>query len=155
MKIKIRNAKIGDLKFIIKGIKEIFRIEKCRLKREKLNEEKRLALKAIKRNEVKIAVKEKKSLGFIWFAFSSTTPYGVDYGSWGKRYCFVSWVYVLKEYRHKGIGSLLYSEVKKICKKKKVKEIIIDVYAINKKSIKFHNRMGFKPLLYIETENIK
>jgi len=37
----------------------------------------------------------------------------------------------------------------KICKKKGIEQIMLDVFTVNKKSARFHERMGFKPLLVI------
>jgi GNAT superfamily N-acetyltransferase len=102
-----------------------------------------------------VAVEGGKPVGFSCFKIGDMTPFGLDYGRWSGRYCWISWVYVVKGYRNQGVGSLLYEDIARICKRKKIKEIMLDIFTVNKKSASFHRRMGFKPFLSIFTRNVK
>lgn len=51
---------------------------------------------------------------------------------------------VLEEYRGESIGTELYNEFAKWCKKKKFKVIKVQTSAPNKKAIKFYHKNGFK-----------
>ena len=144
----IRNARLQDTKFVLDGIREIFRIENdIFVYREK----KKLAINAIMNKQVRVVIEENKPIGFSWFRISDLTPFGLDYGKWSRKYCWISFVYVVKSYRNQGIGSLLYEDIMKICKKKGIKQIMLDIFAVNKKSARFHEKIGFKPLLGIFT----
>lgn len=154
MNLTVRNAKPRDVDFILYGIKDTFRIEKDVFNDKICLEKKRLAKKAIKNNQVRIALKENNPVGFLWFKISDVTPFGLDYGRWSKKYCWISYVYILKGYRNQGIGSLLYDDITKICKKRGVKHIMLDVFTVNEKSARFHRKKGFKPFLSIYSKNL-
>ncbi len=151
MSLKIRDAKLHDTEFILSGIRDIFRIEKCVFSDRIYREKKRLTKNAIKNKQVRVVIEEDKPVGFSWFKIGDLTPFGLDYGKWSEKYCWISFVYVLESYTNQGIGSLLYEDIMSICKRKKVKQIMLDVFTVNKKSARFHERIGFKPLLSIFT----
>jgi ribosomal protein S18 acetylase RimI-like enzyme len=148
MNSAIRNAKLQDIGFVLSGIREIFRIENDIFV---YSEKKKLARNAIRDKHVRVVIKGGKPIGFSWFRISDSTPFGLDYGKWSEKYCWISFVYVLKNYRNQGIGSLLYDDVMRICRRKKVKQIMLDVFTVNKKSARFHESIGFRPLLSIFT----
>jgi phosphinothricin acetyltransferase len=152
MKIEIRNAKKEDELLILKGIKEICKLEKE--KPDSIAHLKKQFNHSLKRKEIIVTTINNKAVGFIWFLIASRVPYGVNYGK-QKKYCWLDWFYVLKEYRNKGIGTILLKELVKHCKKIKINEIITDVYNINKKSLQFHEKRGFKPRIEICEERIK
>jgi L-amino acid N-acyltransferase YncA len=53
-------------------------------------------------------------------------------------------VYVSRQYRKKGIGSLIIKELLSWLKKKKVKSISSGIFVNNKASIKLHEKFGFE-----------
>jgi diamine N-acetyltransferase len=53
-------------------------------------------------------------------------------------------MFVLEEYRSKGVGSMLYSEFMKWCKVNKVKKVRVQASAQNSLAIKFYKKNGFK-----------
>lgn len=151
--IKIDYAKKQDILFIIKGIKEI-----CKIEKEKPEKNSFLIKKikeALEKNQIIIARYKDEPIGFVQFIFSNKEPYGFDYGKHGKEYCWIEWIYVLKKYRNEGIGSGLYKNLAKICKNKNIKEIMLDVFEINKHGQKFYFDKGFKPLINILVEKLK
>jgi len=152
MCLKIRNAKLQDTEFILSGIREIFRIENDSFV---YSEKKKLARNAIRNKHIRVAIKENKPIGFSWFRISDLTPFGLDYGKWSRKYCWISFVHVLKDYRNQGIGSLLYDDIMRICRRKRIKQIMLDIFTVNKKSTSFHKKRGFEPLLSVYSKRIE
>jgi GNAT superfamily N-acetyltransferase len=152
--IKIENAKTKNINFILKGIKEILETEKIEFTKKQKIELKKSIVKDIKRKEIKVAIKENKPVGFIWFKFSNKIPFGVNYGKMDEKYCWVNWTYVTKKFRNKGIGSALYKEIEKVCKKKGIETMMLDIFKVNKLSEKVHKKLGFKELLSIYTKKV-
>ncbi|MFC7393470.1 GNAT family N-acetyltransferase [Scopulibacillus cellulosilyticus] len=52
-------------------------------------------------------------------------------------------VYVHKNYRKKGIGTALLKEIIRIAKEQKYATLVAGIDALNEKSIKIHERLGF------------
>jgi len=155
MNLKIRDARVQDTGFILSGIRDILRMENCVLNDKVYHEKKKLTKDAIKNKHVRVATKENRPVGFSWFKICDLTPFGLDYGRWDRKYCWISYIYVSKRYRNQGIGSLLYDDITKICKSKRIKQIMLDVFTVNKKSARFHKKIGFKPILSICAKTIK
>lgn len=61
-----------------------------------------------------------------------------------KDFIFVRYIAVHPQYQDKGVGSLLYAELIKNAKKKKVKQIRSLINLDNQKSIKLHEKLGFE-----------
>ena len=79
----------------------------------------------------------------------------MGYGKWGRKYCWISFVYVVEEHRGHSVGSLLYDDIMKICRRKRIEEIMLDVFTVNKKSERFHKKKGFKPFLSIYSKKTR
>lgn len=146
-----RFATPSDLAFILSGVKQIIEREKELFK---VSVQKRLAKKAVSSKKVRVALLNGERAGFLWFDFSKSFPFGVAYGAYPHRYAWVSWSFVEKKHRGKGVGRSLYEDLKKICRKKKIKKILSDVYEINSDSIAFHASIGFKPTVRIYEKNV-
>jgi GNAT superfamily N-acetyltransferase len=85
-------------------------------------------------------------IGFVSFELVTEYPFGFNYGDFGKGlYMWVSLVYVEESHRGSGIGKKLYAEVDQFARSHDIKDIYLDVYANNSKSIEFHHSMGFEP----------
>lgn len=141
-----------EMPFIIRGIVEISKKE-----REDLGSLRDLKTKtraAISKGEILIGRCSGKAVAFGWWTYSNKVPYGVDYGN-EKLFCWVNWVYVSKAYRKNGIGTLIYKEIEKECRKKKVKEIKLNIFPRSLKSLEFHKRKGFKSMLTIFHKKLK
>ncbi len=53
-------------------------------------------------------------------------------------------VLVVDEYRKKGIASMMFDKVFKVCLKKGVKQLTLEVRPSNKNAIKLYNKLGFE-----------
>jgi len=151
--IKIRNATSKDLNFIYGGTIDICKIEKQTPEKKSFTI-KQLKL-AIKNKKIRIAYLSEKPIGFVQFTFSNKSPYGLKYGRWKRKFCWIEWMYVSKGNRLQGIGKLLKKDLEKIVKRKKIKEIMLDVFEINKNAKKFYLKNEFKDIIHIMTTNLK
>lgn len=145
--IKSGYAKQTNLDFIIKGIREICKIEMEQIEPIKLLSKK--IIYAIKRKEIIVIIKNNCPIGFIWATFTKKIPYGVNFSDEEKTYCWVNWSYISKSERKKGLGHILYRLLEEECKKHNIYEIRGDIFTVNKKSLKFHQKLGYKPPLTI------
>lgn len=148
----IRYAEKGDINFILHGIREI-----CRIERQKPDSKTKLISlikKAIRKKEIRIIAQDKKDIGFVQFTFTKKSPYGIEYGNYNRRFCWIDWMYVAKEFRKKSIGRLLHKEVASACKKQGVSEIMLDVFHINSKARGFYEKEGFLEFIHILRERI-
>jgi GNAT superfamily N-acetyltransferase len=153
MAIVIDNASAVDLDFIVKGMFEICNIE--RQVSDPRNTLIKQAKKAIKGEEILVARDKAKIVGFIQFVFAKKNPYGLDYGNYNKKYCWIEWMYVRRGYRRKGIGKRLQENVIAVCKKHKVKEIMLDVFDVNKNARKFYEEEKFCNFIHILKEKVR
>lgn len=145
--MEIRDAGKGDFDFILFGKTEVARMEGFEI--PDMAHERRRVRKAIAEKRVRVAVDEGRPAGFIWFIESEEHPFGVDYGKFGMRYCWIDYVFVSEERRGKGIGTALYDDLARIARKRGVEKLMCDVFTVNKASADFHSRAGFEPLLTI------
>lgn len=155
--MKIRYAKPSELNFILRGIKEICTFEESSVWIEKFayfgnlmrSNSSPKVRKAIQKKNILIAILEKKPVGFLWFSISKKCPYGINYGEYSKKYLWIDFSFVSKKFRKHGIGTALYNESFKIAKRKKICTVVLDVFEINKLSMKFHKKLGFEPKIHL------
>ncbi len=150
--IKTSPAKHKHLNFILEGIKIIYKIEKEPYK-DKKNVTKNI-IKSIKNKEIIIADLNDKPVAFLQFNFSKKCPYGLNYSNWKNKFGWIEWLYVEKKQQHKKIGTLLQKEFEKECKKRKIKEILLDVYEVNQNARKFYQKNGYKEKIIILSKKI-
>ena len=151
--MKIRKAKKEDVNFVLNGIKEI-----CKIEKEKINSIKFLdkrVLNNIRKKRIILLEVEGKPVGFLEFIFSKKQPYGIDYEDEKKEFCWVNNMFVVKEFRRKGVGNDLFQELERICKKRKIKVILLDVFRINRKAGKFYKKEDFNPKIYVLEKKLK
>lgn len=77
-----------------------------------------------------LAIEDGKVIGRLEFHF-----YGCMQD--GYRMCYIDWVYVKKEYRHKGVAQSLFKEVEKIIRENKINQYYL-IRARNKDADKFY-----------------
>ncbi len=132
LKTKIREAKLKDLNYIYSLGKEIKELKFCRKMNFHDKIELREFIKRPKDNILLVAVSEKRVIGFLYAKIISKT------------WCMLDNLAVDKDYRNKGIGTLLLKEFYKILKKKKIHylQILEDIH--RKKTREFWKKNGFK-----------
>ncbi len=151
--LKIRYAIKADIPFILQGIREV-----CRIEMEKPDKKAkliRLINKAMKKKEIRVVTQDGKTAGFVQYQFTRKSPYGIEYGNYGKRFCWIDWMYISKEFRRSGIGNALRNEIRRICKKHRISEILLDVFQVNESARKFYSKEGFSEFIHILKEKIR
>ena len=68
------------------------------------------------------------------------------------KYLFLSKLYLLKDFRHKGIGNLVIQEIKQIAQKEKFKSIQLTVNKYNTNTIEAYKKYGFKVIDQVVTD---
>ncbi len=152
VQIKIRLAKMPDAKFVHRGIKDIVKIEEGAVWIErflKRSDRLKKISTAIRKKQIFVAFYGEKQIGAVWYIIAKKCPYGVDYGAYSKKYIWINFSFVLKDFRNRGVGTKLYNEVFKVAKRKGIRALVTDVFAMNKRSMRFHKKVGFKPKIYL------
>lgn len=149
----LRYANKNDISFVLQGIFEICAIEKQ--KKDSLAVALKLITDALRKKEIRIITDDDVIVGFIQFAFTKKNPYGLKYGDYERKYCWVDNMYVAKKFRKMGIGEMLLKDVRVICKKEKISEIMLDVFHVNKKARAFYEEEGFSEFIHILRQKIK
>lgn len=145
MKVKIRKAKLSDLKDIqnlnkILCEKENKEFDKSVNKNYPVTREGRKYFEErIKKDFVLVALVDKKIIGYIIGAISEIE----DYRNISKL-AEAENMLVLKDYRSKGIGKKLFDEFIRWSKTKKAERVRAVASAKNSKAIEFYRREGFK-----------
>ena len=150
--LSFRFACESDFKFVWAGRVEIAEIEKFVI--PDIEKDKTRVLSAIKNQKIRLALINGKPAGFIWFTISNATPFGVDYGPFDRSYAYINYVYVHPDFRKRRVGTSLYDELGDYCRQNGVKELICDVFEINKGSKKFHKGLGFKPFVSLYSKKL-
>jgi len=83
--------------------------------------------------------------GFIWFTMTKKCFVGIDNCDFMDSYVYISYVWVNKLIRGKGIAKKLYGKVIEYCKTKNIKKIWLDIPLNNNMSMDFHKKIGFEP----------
>ncbi len=83
--------------------------------------------------------------GFIWFTMTKKCFVGIDNCDFTDSYVYISYVWVNKLIRGKGIAKKLYAKVIEYCKANNVKKVWLDIPLNNKSSMDFHKKIGFEP----------
>ena len=140
--MKIRFATLKDFDLLIEGLEDIRKHEGYKYIHAK-EKDKLDYRKAIKNKNIKIIEVNGKKAGFLYFKLNFKLMY-ID-----EKFLWVQRIYVRKEFRGKGFSRILYNNAIKIARKNGLGKIFCDVYAVNKKSIKVHKKIGFSPIYTI------
>ena len=84
-------------------------------------------------------VKDNQNIGY--FGISDKTDY-----------LFLSKLYILKDYRHQGVGGCAFGKIKQISAEKGYKSIQLTVNKYNKNTIDAYNKWGFKTIDSVVTD---
>lgn len=142
--INIRKANINDLKAIQELNYELFKLEYDNYDSDLIIEwpleEKgeNYFTDMINEKIVFVAEKDNNIVGYL----AGTMDVKISYIS--KKIAELDNMCVLDKYRSLGIGSMLISEFKKVCKENNVQRIIVAASSENINAIKFYKKQGFK-----------
>ena len=93
-------------------------------------------------------------IGFIWFTMTKKCFVGIDNCDFDNSYVYISYVWVNKLIRGKGIAKNLYTKVIEYCKTNNIQKVWLDIPLNNKVSIDFHKKIGFEPQMMLYSKNI-
>ncbi|MBW2968077.1 GNAT family N-acetyltransferase [Candidatus Woesearchaeota archaeon] len=148
--VTLRKAASDDKDFIIDGTLEV-----CSIEREGPSATmKRSASRAVKEGRVIIASVAGKPAGFVQYVFTDKVPYGVGYGREDSMFCWVEWLYVSQGHRRAGIGTLLLKELSKVCRKSSIREMMLDVFKVNRNARSFYCAEGFDEIIGIMQKKV-
>lgn len=150
--LSFRIAGERDFDFVWEGRLDIAKADEYTI--PDVEKDKAWVLSAIREGKVLLAMIGVKPAAFAWFSISDKTPFGLSYGPFGRRYAFVDFVYVHPNFRRLGVGSRLYDELGRRCKKEGINEIILDVLEINENSKEFHRKAGFRPFVTLYSRKL-
>ncbi len=84
------------------------------------------------------------------YTYYFITENGENIGYFGilgkKDYLFLSKLYILKDFRRKGVGAKAFEKIKEIAKEKNYKSIQLNVNKQNTNTINAYTKWGFKPI---------
>jgi GNAT superfamily N-acetyltransferase len=132
--INIRKAKDGDEVSIFEQIKELALFEKAPEQVVNTVEQLKIDLFIDKVCDAIVAEKEGKIVGF--------ALYFTSYSTWKGKALYLEDFYVQPEYRKFGYGSMLFDEVVKIAKERKVRRMDWVVLDWNENAIQFYKNKG-------------
>jgi predicted GNAT superfamily acetyltransferase len=149
MRFQKRFAKIEDLSFLIEGLEQNRILEKRPKKDIPARSEDLAEFHiAIKKKNILLMTSHARPIAFLYFR----TDFKVLYIR--QRFFWVDLIYVAEQFRGQGLGQRLYREAIKIARQKGFKKIIIDIFAANQNSTRFHEKMKFTPIYSIYQKKI-
>ncbi len=141
---KLRYAIDSDFDFLIEGLEAVRTIERRPPKdipagdadREKYR-------KAINDKLIRVIEQDGEPVAFLFFRTDFRVMLIYEPFLW------IDLIYVHQDHRGKGLGQMLYEDATQIAKEKGLDRIVLDVFAVNEPSRRFHENMGFEPLFSI------
>jgi GNAT superfamily N-acetyltransferase len=142
--VKLRYAKDSDFEFLIEALEEVRRIERRPAKDIPASEtDKQRYRQAIKDRCIRIAEDGQEPVACLHFRTDFQVMLVHEPFFW------IDLVFVRESHRGRGLGRLLYEDAMRIAKEEGFEKILLDVFAVNKRSQRFHRRLGFEPLYTI------
>ena len=142
----IRYAKPGDIEEVAELDMKLDGFEKkfdSSLKIGKKERTKKWLRKRLKDRNFKLIVTEKNSkiIGYTFGWIEKTESFTF------KKRGYICDIFILKEYRGKGIGSKLVKKLLKWFKSKGIRYVEVEVYSENKRSFKLWKYLGFREIM--------
>ncbi len=142
--MELRCAQDSDFDFLIEGLEAVRTIERRPEKDIPANDwDKQKYKDAIAQKRVRVFEEDGEPVAYLHFRTDFEVMLIHEPFFW------IDLVYVCEDHRGRGLGRLLYEDAAKIAKEKGFKRIVLDVFAVNEISQKFHEKMGFEPLYSI------
>jgi GNAT superfamily N-acetyltransferase len=140
MKLQIRKARKSDFENVFKLIIELAHFEKLQPPdKSAKNRLLRDSFGKSKINNILVAQFENEIVGYAFYFFT--------YSSFlARKTLYLEDIFISQNYRNKGIGKLLFSELVKTAKKDKCGRMEWCVLDWNVNAIKFYDKLGARPL---------
>lgn len=140
----IRDAREEDLAFILRGLADNRLLEGRSVEQAAATEaDERAYASSVARGTVRILEEGGEAIGFLSYALD----FDVMYVSGG--FVWIDLVYVHEDHRGRGLGKRLYEEAERLARANGCDRVVADVFAANRGSLAFHERVGFAPLYTI------
>jgi len=149
MEVRIlKNSETNFKEWVLNGFKEVLKIEDIKFtKKDEIylrNKIDKMTHTDYIYGDIIICVKDSKIIGYLWYNEQKIVPVGgLNYGFKDKNYIWVHSVYTSPDMERKGIASLLYTELEKICKTRDIEKIYLEISPKNPISEAFHGKRGF------------
>lgn len=148
--IQLRAATLNDITLIVRGKEEIIAVQNesqywsgaVKLELEQEARESVAATHAPHR--VVIAELNGHAVGFVSFVNSSKTPYVPCESTWWHEHTWISYVWLDKEFRGRGIAEALMQRADAHAIESGLRALYDDVYECNPRSQAFHEKCGFR-----------
>ncbi|GEQ86021.1 hypothetical protein ULMS_15290 [Patiriisocius marinistellae] len=143
MEIKIREAHIDDLKILKSFEQEVIAYERpfaSNLKESLITYYDLTNLIKSKSADVLVATIGGKIIGSGHLVIKNSKPYKKI-----AQYAYLGFMFVLPEFRGKGINRKIIDALILKAKERNLTEIQLDVYAENESALKAYSKFGFKP----------
>ena len=132
--LRLRYATDTDFDFLIEGLETVRTIEKRPPKDIPASDADREKYKdAIKNRLIRVIEQGGKPIAFLFFR----TDYQVMLIY--EPFLWIDLIYVHQDHRGRGLGQMLYDDATKIAKEKGLSRIVLDVFAVNEKTLIQHS----------------
>ena len=145
--VRIRKATFDDLDTLLQFEQGVIAAERPFDPTLKTGEISYYDLKALLTSEqaaLLVAETDDKIVGSGYARIEKAKPYQQQ-----PYYAYLGFMYVLPEYRRKGINQLVLTALKNWAHSKNVTELRLEVYAENLSAIRAYEKAGFQPLLLL------
>jgi len=145
IEIKIREAKIDDLNTLKLFEQAVILYERPfapNLKKDPIEYYNVTDLIQQKNTDMLVATVAGEIVGSGYSLIRNSKPYKKP-----KQYAYLGFMYVLPEYRGKGINRKIIECLLDKIKERNITEVQLDVYAENKNALNAYKKIGFKPEL--------
>jgi L-amino acid N-acyltransferase YncA len=150
MEPRVRDARESDVSFLVEGLESNRALEERRPEDIGATRADREGLKeGIARKNIRIVEVDGEAVGFLYFR----PDFRVMYLEKGRVF-WVDLVYVKQGHRGKGLGRLLYEDAARIAREGGFDRMVIDIFAANANSQKFHDKVGFKAVYTIYEKEV-
>lgn len=107
--------------------------------------------KVLAENRISLIVAEVdgKIVGYAMFNPAPFFPFKVK-----EKWFYITDIYILPEYRKKGIGKALINYIINLAKSQEIKKIKLSVWTFNRNAINFYEKLGFKITGYLMEKDL-
>ncbi len=148
--MEIRDATEDDLELLAEGLLKVRMIERRPVQDIPVTgEDVDSFRKGIREGTIRVIDDEEgKGAAFVYYRTDQPIPYVQGSFLW------IDIIYVRKEHRGKGYGTVLYQEMMETARKVGLDRIVIDIFEANERSKVFHSNLDFRPFFTIYIKDV-